>query len=48
MIDYNRIKKRFWKQKKSNTKFKLKLKAIKAQFENISDYLKKKVVKQSI
>ena len=41
-INYNKLKKRFWEQNKSNPKLKLELEATKAQFENTSNYFKKK------
>ena len=41
-IDFNRLEKRFWEQNEFNIKLKLKLKATRAQFKDISDYFKKK------
>ena len=41
-MDFNKLEKRLWKQNKSNTGLKLELKAIKAEFEDVSNYLKKK------
>ena len=40
-IDYNRLEKRLYEQNKFNTRLELELEAIKAQFEDASNYLKK-------
>ena len=41
-MDFNRLKKRLWEQNKFNIRLKLKLEAIKVQFEDVSNYFKKK------
>ena len=40
-MDFNRLEERLRKQNESNTRLELELEAIRAQFEDASDYLKK-------
>ena len=44
IINYNRLEEKLWEQNKSNIGLKLKLKAIKTQFKDASNYLKKRVI----